>query len=191
MFLGGTILSEKMNMRRLFLTASLALVGATLAQPVDAQISFGAQGAYLTGLEDLSGVSGATDLNGTVGIGARAMFSPPIPMLSLGIVGQGVYYFPEGNGSYMTYGLGGKVGLGLPMITPYVIGGWQWRRSDNGSGVSGSTTTENGFTAGVGVQLGMVPVFVEATMEFNDEIPTAPNFDVNPLVLQAGIMLGG
>ena len=174
-------------MRRLLLTASLALVGATLAQPVDAQISFGAQGAYMTGLEDLSGVSGASDLNGTIGLGGRAQFSPPVPGLSLGIVGQGVYYFPEGDGSYMTYGLGGKIGLALPMISPYAIGGWQWRRSESG----GVTDTQNGLTAGLGVQLGMVPVFVEATMEFNDEIPTAPDFDVNPLVIQAGVMIGG
>ncbi|MEQ1857205.1 MAG: hypothetical protein ABL963_12070 [Longimicrobiales bacterium] len=174
-------------MRRLLLTASLALVGATLAQPVAAQISFGAQGAYMTGWEDLSQVSGATDLNGTMGVGARAVFSPPIPALSIGIVGQGVYYFPEGDFTYMTYGLGAKLGLALPMISPYAIGGWQWRRSESG----GVTDTENGITAGVGVQLGMVPVFVEATMEFNEEIPTQPDFDVNPLVIQAGIMIGG
>jgi opacity protein-like surface antigen len=170
-------------MRRLLLTASLALVGAALAQPVNAQISFGGQAAYMTGLEEVQG----GDYNGTMGIGARAVFSPPIPVLSIGIVGQGVYYFPEGDGSYMTYGLGGKFGLGLPLISPYAIAGYQWRRAENG----GVTNTENGFTAGVGVQLGMIPVFVEATMEFNDEIPSAPDFDVNPLVLQAGIMLGG
>jgi hypothetical protein len=180
----GDFISEKINMRRLLLTASLALVGATLAQPVDAQVSFGAQGAYITGLEE---ITGGGDLNGTIGIGARAMFSPPIPALSLGLVGQGVYYFPEGDGSYMTYGLGAKFGLSFPMVSPYAIGGWQWRRSESG----GVTSTENGLTAGVGVQLGMVPVFVEATMEFNDEIPSAPDFDVNPLVLQAGVMIGG
>jgi hypothetical protein len=171
-------------MRRLLLTASLALVGATLARPAAAQISFGAQGAYITGVEE---ITGGGDLNGTVGVGARAQFSPPLPGLSLGVVGQGVYYFPEGDGSYMTYGLGAKIGLALPMINPYAIGGWQWRRSEGG----GVTNTENGLTAGLGVQLGMVPVFVEATMEFNDELPSAPDYDNNPLVLQAGIMIGG
>ncbi len=173
-------------MRRLLLTASLAVACATLAQPAAAQFQFGAQGAYMTGLEE---VTGGGDLNGTIGLGGRVQFSPPLPMLSIGVVGQGVYYFPDcggGDCSYMTYGLSGKVGLGLPMISPYVIGGWQWRRSGNGT-----TTTENGATVGLGVQLGMIPVFVEANMEFNDEIPSAPDFDNNPLVLQAGILIGG
>jgi opacity protein-like surface antigen len=166
-------------MRRLLLTASVAVACATLAQPVDAQFQFGAQGAYMTGLEE---VTGGGDMNGTIGVGGRVQFSPPIPALSLAVVGQGVYYFPEA-GDYMTYGLGAKLGLAFPMISPYVIGGYQWRKTD--------VETLNGFTAGAGVQLGMVPVFVEATMEFNDEIPTAPDFDNNPLVLQAGILIGG
>jgi hypothetical protein len=73
------------------------------------------------------------------------------------------------------------------MISPYVIGGWQWRRSGNGT-----TTTENGPTVGLGVQLNVaMPIFLEATMEFNDEIPSAPDFDVNPLVIQGGVLLGG
>lgn len=172
-------------MRRL-MTASLALVGLAIAQPVDAQLGlqFGPQVAYMTGLEDLSGTPGAVDFNGTFGAGARVIASPTLPMLSIAIVGQGIYYFPpDGADSYMTYGLGGRFGFSLPLLTPYVIGGYQWRRSDG--------DTETGFTAGAGVQLGMIPVFVEATMEFNDEIPTAPDFDNNPLVLQAGVLLGG
>ena len=47
---------------------------------------------------------------------------------------------------------------------------------------------------GLGVQLGMIPVFAEATMEFNDELtgfPGAEDIDVNPLVLQAGVLIGG
>ena len=141
----------------------------------------------MTGLEE---VAGGGDLNGTMGVGGRVQFSPPIPVLSIAIVGQGVYYLPDCGGvdcSYMTYGLGGKFGLGLPLISPYVIAGYQWRRDTT----VGTQTIEKGFTAGAGVQLGMVPIFLEATMEFNDEIPTATNFDVNPLVIQAGILFGG
>lgn len=51
------------------------------------------------------------------GLGGRVMFSPPIPVLSLALVGQGVYYFPE-NGDYMSYGIGARFGLALPVITP-------------------------------------------------------------------------
>jgi hypothetical protein len=171
-------------MRRLLLTAAVALTGATLARPVDAQLSFGGQAALMTGLDE------ANSLDGTFGIGPRIQISPPLPMLSLGIVGQGVYYFPE-DGGYMTYGLSGKLGFSFPMISPYIIGGWQWRRS---SPDGGDSTTESGATVGAGVQLGMIPVFVEATMEFNDELtgfPGAEDLDVNPLVLQAGVLVGG
>jgi opacity protein-like surface antigen len=174
-------------MRRLILTASVAVACATMAQPVDAQFQFGVQGAYMTGLEE---IQAGGDLNGTMGVGGRVQFSPPIPTLSIGVVGQGVYYFPDCGGvdcKYMTYGIGAKLGLALPMVSPYVIGGWQWRKSEVGT-FSG---TENGATAGVGVALGMIPVFVEATMEFNEEDPLDPDFDVNPLVIQAGVLIGG
>ena len=169
-------------MRRLILTASLALVAATFVQPLDAQISFGAQAGMITMLDE------ATDMNGTMGVGARVMFSPPIPALSLGIVGQGLYYFPDGDFNYMTYGLGAKVGLALPMISPYLIGGWQWRRT-TADGFDAESV--DGATVGVGVQLGMIPVFVEANMEFNEEDPAFPDFDNTPMVIQAGIMIGG
>jgi len=172
-------------MRRLLMTASVALACATVAQPVDAQFSFGAQGALMTGVEEVQ----AGDMNGTMGLGARVQVSPPIPVLSIGVVGQGVYYFPDDAvlDNYMTYGLGAKLGFSFPLVSPYIIGGWQWRRAEAG----GVTDTESGGTFGGGVQLGMIPVFLEATIEFNDEIPTAQNFDVNPLVIQAGFMFGG
>ena len=170
-------------MRRLFLTASVALVCAAAAQPAAAQVSFGGQAAFMTGLEDVQ----AGDMNGTFGIGPRVELTPPIPVLQLGIVGQGVYYFPDGDVNYMTYGLGAKLGLSTPVVSPYVIGGWQWRRSSLGD----VSVTENGPTIGVGVGLGVIPVFVEATFEFNDEIPSDPDFDNNPMVIQAGVLVGG
>jgi opacity protein-like surface antigen len=171
-----------MAMRRLILTLSMAAAFAAAAQPTEAQLSYGLQAAMLTGLEE---VTAGPDLNGTFGIGPRVIVAPPL--FPVGLVGQGVYYFPEGDGSYMTYGLGAILRLPLPMISPYVIGGWQWRRSGNGT-----TTTENGPTVGLGVQLNVaMPIFLEATMEFNDEIPSAPDFDVNPLVIQGGVLLGG
>jgi hypothetical protein len=173
-------------MRRLLLTASVALACATVAQPVDAQIGFGGQAALMTGLEDVQ----AGDMNGTFGIGPRVEFSPPIPVLQLAVVGQGVYYFPD-DGGYLTYGLGGKLGLSTPVVSPYVIGGWQWRRS---SPDVGDSETLDGPMVGLGVGLGVIPVFVEVTFEFNEEptgFPGAEDFDVNPMVIQAGILVGG
>jgi Outer membrane protein beta-barrel domain len=171
-------------MRRLLLTASVAVACATVAQPANAQVSFGVQGALITGLEEVQ----AGDLNGTMGLGGRVQFSPPIPGFALGIVGQGVYYFPDIDDlSYMTYGLGAKVGLSTPVVSPYVIGGWQWRRSSFGD----FTNTETGPTVGVGVQLGMIPAFLEVTMEFNEEDEIDPDFDTDPLIIQAGVLIGG
>jgi len=185
MFHGGISFGEDFIMRRLFLTASLALACATVAQPAEAQVSFGAQGAMITMLDE------ATDMNGTFGIGPRVQISPPMPglPLAIGIVGQGVYYFPEGDGfNFMTYGLGAKVGLSTPMLSPYVIGGWQWRRAS----VDGfDAVTESGATVGVGVGLGMIPVFIEAQMEFNEDDPSVPDVDNDPIVIQAGVLVGG
>lgn len=173
-------------MRRVLPILTVAILAATLAQPVEAQFKYGVQGATMAGLEDVSGIPTASSLNGTFGIGARAAFQPPL--LPVGVVGQGVYYFPEGEGSYMTYSLAGQLRLPLPVVNPYAIGGWQWRRTS----VDGfPSNTENGPMVGVGVQLNLaVAVFLETTMEFNDEIPDAPDFDVNPIVIKGGVMLG-
>lgn len=176
-------------MRRLLLTASLALVAAgSMAKPAQAQFTFGVQGAAQTGLEVPTSATTVADLDATYGIGGRVLFSPPIPVLSLGLVGQGVYYFPE-SGDYMTYGISAKVGLGLPLISPYLIGGWQWRRAGDGT----NTTTENGISAGAGVQLSLgVDLFLEGTVEMGEDIPAGlPDYDNTALVIQAGVLLGG
>ena len=75
------------------------------------------------------------------------------------------------------------------MVSPYAIGGWQWRRTDPGEGFDAST--ENGALIGVGVQLDLgVSLFLEGTYEFNDEVPDAPDFDNDPIVIKGGILLG-
>ena len=172
-------------MRRLFLSASVALVCVAAAQPAAAQVRFGGQAALMTGLED---VQGGGDLNGTFGIGPRVELTPPIPMLSVGIVGQGVYYFPDGDFNYLTYGLAAKVGLSTPVVSPYVIGGWQWRRTSVDD--LDDSFTEDGPMLGVGLGLGAIPVFIEATFEFNDDDDIDDDFDNDPLVIQAGVLFG-
>ena len=138
----------------------------------------------MTGLDD---VTLGTDLNGTFGIGPRVALQPPL--LPIGVVGQGVYYFPDcggGDCSYLTYSLAAQLRLPMPIVNPYAIGGWQWRRSGNGE-----THTESGAMLGVGVQLNLgVSIFLEGTFEFNDEIPEAPDFDNDPIVIKGGILLG-
>ena len=177
-------------MRRLLLTLSMAVAFVALAQRADAQIKFGAQGAVLTGLEDLSATPGAIDLNSTFGLGARAALQPPL--LPIGLVAQGVYYFPDGDGSYSTYSLAAQLRLPTPLVSPYAIGGWQWRRSssDSGTGTS-SSSTETGPMVGVGVQVNVaLALFLEVTFEFNDEITALPDFDNNPIVIKGGLMFG-
>ena len=165
-------------MRRLLLTLSVAVACVAVAQPAEAQLKYGLQGALITALEE------ASDLNGTFGIGPRVALQPPL--LPIGVVGQGVYYFPEGDGSYMTYSLAAQLRLPLPVFNPYAIGGWQWRRSSNGT-----SETVNGAMIGVGVQLNLaVSVFLEGSFEFNDEVTGFPDLDNNPIVIKGGILLG-
>lgn len=170
-------------MRRVLLSVAMAVALVALAQPVEAQFKVGAQGAMITGLEELTG---GGDLNGTFGLGARAGFAPPL--FPVGVIGQGVYYFPEGDGSYMTYSLAAQLRLPLPMVSPYAIGGWQWRRTSGG----GLSNTESGPMVGIGVEVNVgLSLFLEGSMEFNDELPSSPDFDVNPLVIKGGVMFGG
>lgn len=166
-------------MRRSIAALAAALGLAAAAQPTEAQFHYGLQGALLTGIEE------ANTLDGTFGVGPRVGFAPPV--VPIGVVGQGVYYFPEGDGSYMTYGLSATLRLPLPIVTPYAIGGWQWRRSSAG----GHTHTESGATAGVGVQLSVgVTLFLEGTLELNDA-PAAGGDADNAIVIQGGLLLGG
>lgn len=169
-------------MRRLLLALTVAVASVALAQPATAQlpIKYGIQGAMSTSVDE------ATGLDGTFGLGARVALQPPI--LPIGVVGQGVYYFPDGDGNYMTYSLAAQLRLPLPLVSPYAIGGWQWRRSSGG----GSSNTENGAMVGVGVQLNLgVSLFLEGTMEFND-VPTGlpDSFDASPIVIKGGVLLG-
>ena len=170
-------------MRRMLLTLSTVCALVALAAPVDAQIKIGVQGAMISSLEDLG--TDPADLNGTFGAGVRAALQPPI--FPLGLVAQGVYYFPDLDDlSLATYSLAAQLRLPLPVISPYAIGGWQWRRASAG----GMSSTESGLMVGVGVQLSF-GLFVEGTMELNEEVTGFPDFDNDPIVIKAGIIFGG
>jgi hypothetical protein len=176
-------------MRRLLLTLTAVLATAALARPADAQLKFGVQGAVLTEVDDLTDIDpDAPDLSGTFGLGARGALQPPL--LPIGLVGQGVYYFVDcvGDCSYLTYSLAAQVRMTGPMVSPYAIAGWQWRRSSNGT-----TETENGAMLGIGAQLNVaVAAFLELTFEFHDEVsaPSVSDFDNNPIVIKVGILFG-
>jgi hypothetical protein len=93
------------------------------------------------------------------------------------------YYFPsEGDVNYWTGSIFGKLGLPLPVVSPYAVVGLQRRASSVGS----LDSAENGFFAGVGVSLSSL--FIEGTMEFNDE--AISNVNNSPIVLKGGFMIG-
>lgn len=168
-------------MRRLLLTLTVAVASVALVQPASAQLplKFGVQAATQTSLENPA-------LDGTFGLGARVALQPPV--LPIGIVAQGVYYFPDCDDcSYLTYSIAAQLRLPLPMVSPYAIGGWQFRRTSVGS----LSDTSDGPMVGVGVQLNLgLSLFLEGTMEFN-ELPTgSPDFDNDPIVIKGGILLG-
>lgn len=174
-------------MLRMLLTLSTVVALLALAAPVDAQINFGAHGAVVSSLDDQGTIlPSLPDLSGMFGLGARAVLQPPL--FPIGVVAQGVYYFPDAaDYDFMTYSLAARLRMSTPLISPYVLGGWQWRRSN----VVGTSTTESGVMIGVGVQLHFaVPLFLEGSLEFNDEVTGMPDFDTNPIVIKGGIMLG-
>ncbi len=174
-------------MRRMLLTLATVVALVALAAPAEAQFKFGAEGAVITSVDDLRAfVSGTAKLSGTFGIGARAAFQPPAA--PIGGVAQVVYYSTDAvDYSYLTYSLAAQYVISTPLISPYALGGWQWRRTTR----LGTSTTESGAMFGLGVQLNVgVSLFLEGIYEFNDELSGFPNFDTDPIVIKTGIMFG-
>jgi len=163
-------------MRRFMYVFSAALALAVLADPADAQLKFGAQAAMTTGVEE------ASALDGTFGIGGRAMIDPPL--LPVGGFVSGTYFFPEGDADYWTGTAAAQLRLPLPVVKPYALAGWQIR--------GGEGETQNGPMVGVGVQLDfMMSLFLEGTFEFHEEVTGFPDFDNDPIVIKGGILFGG
>ena len=171
----------------MLLTISTVLALVALAAPADAQFKIGAQGAVISGVDSLSTiVPGAANLNNTFGLGARVAFEPPLS--PIGVVGQGVYYFTDAaDYSYSTYSLAARLRLSTRLVSPYALGGWQWRRTSSG----GTRNTESGAMFGVGVQLNfVVSLFLEGNFEFHEEVAGTTDFDNNPIVIKGGIIFG-
>lgn len=174
-------------MRRLLLPFATALALVALAQPVDAQLKFGAHGAVITGLDEVTvgGITANSGINGTFGLGGRVMLDPPL--LPVALVGSGTYYFmEEGMGSYYTGTLAGQLRLPLPIVKPYATLGYQLRKSEGAD-------SQTGFMLGAGVQLDLgLSLFLEGTFEIGEDLTVATTeIDTNSIVIKGGVLFGG
>jgi hypothetical protein len=182
---------EESIMRRAMFVFGLALALGVAAQPAQAQFKFGVHANYVAGgFGDFEGVTALEDFDfsGDFGIGGRLAFSPPL--FPLGVFGDLTYYFPDcgaSDCSYWNAQVGAQLGLPLPMIRPYLLGGWQFKNVsvDNSSGDS------NNPFIGAGVEFGMLAgLFIEGQMEF-DEKTGVNDIGATPFVIRAGIQFGG
>lgn len=176
------------SMRRHLPTLVATLALAASAAPARAQLAFGVHGAVITAVDDIDiGQPNPLALNGTLGIGGRLVVSPPV--FPIALVGSAQYYFtdcPSGVDCSLWTAEGiVQLGLPLPIVRPYVLGGLQYRKDEGGS--------SNGAVLGVGVQLNfVVSVFLEGMLELADPVSTGvPNIDLsNPFVIKGGILFG-
>ena len=178
-------------MRRSMFALSTVFAFALMANPVDAQIKFGVHGAAITGLDEvvIAGQNVGVP-SGTYGIGGRAMLDPPL--LPVALVASGTKYFPEGDGSLWTATLAAQLRIPLPIIKPYVTGGYQIRPED------AAGNSQNGLMVGAGLQLDLgVSIFLEGGLEIGKDIDPADipglaaALDTNRIVVKGGVMFGG
>ena len=177
-------------MRRMMFVFGATLAFAVMANPVDAQIKFGVHGDYIAGgFSDIADTDG--DLSGDFGLGGRLAFSPPA--LPISVYGDATYFFPSCDAadcSYWTAQLGGQLGLPLPALRPYILGGWQWQSFDLDLQGFESSTNNHPFV-GVGVELNiLMGLFLEGQWEFTDDFEDT-DFSVTPFVIKAGVNFGG
>lgn len=180
------------------MVAALTLVFAIGSTPVDAQVQFGIQGSYIAGgfgsLGDAVAEIQDRDLGGDFGLGGRLSFSPPL--FPVGAHAAVTYFFPScdtADCSYWTADLGATLGLPLPVLRPYVVGGWQFKKYDLDVANFTSDIANNPF-AGLGIQLNLgVSVFLEGVWEFEgDALPgSTEELSITPFVLKGGVMFGG
>lgn len=164
-------------MRRFAFAMSAVLALAVMANPADAQIKLGAHVAMISGISDVQ------ELDGILGFGARAGIQAPA--LPIGVFASATYFNPDCDDcGYWTGSLFGKLGLPLPIVSPYLLGGVQRRATSAGD----LSAADNGIFVGLGVQL--QKLFIEGAMEFNEDDPSVPDFDNDPIVFKAGILIG-
>lgn len=164
-------------MRRFVFALGAMLALAATAAPVDAQLKFGGHVAMISGLDE------ASNLDGSFGAGARV--GAELPLLPVGAYVSATYYLPDGDDtSYWTGSLFAKAGLPLPIVSPYLLGGFQRRAASVGD----LSESDSGLFVGLGVQIKQL--FLEGTLEFNEDDPAFPDLDNDPIVFKGGFIIG-
>ena len=146
------------SLRLTILPFVLALGSIVSAGAAEAQyFRFGAHVPLATSL------GGGDDLtNSSWGIGGRVGLE--VPLFPLAAWGTVDYMFPGGDGaSYQNFGIDANLRLPIPLLQPYVAGGYQARRFDDGE----VSDIYHGWTLGLGIRFNViVNAFLEAKNEF-------------------------
>jgi hypothetical protein len=156
------------------LMLSVLLLGL-LAGPLSGQVSLG-----------VHGVSATDAFGGTQGVGGRLAFS--LPLLPVDFMASAETFFPDcGDLDCSLRGVSLDASmdlLPLPVVRPYVTGGFTIRRFDTGLGEG--TREARGLNAGAGVNVGLagLRLFGEGRYEFF----RAPE---RQTVFRLGILFGG
>ena len=143
------------------LTFCTLLMGALLVpSSASSQIFGGVFGAYAQDAFD-----------GVSGVGLE--FGYDLPILPVDVYGSGSWFFPDCDECDLSgWSLGANLRLPLPLIRPYLTGGWTWRDyEDPGPTIDPLSLSDNNVFAGVGVDLAFsgVRVFGEARYDLLDE----------------------
>ena len=137
------------------LFAAAVLLGAPAAGT--AQLAFGVHAPMATS------IGGGDDLMGaSFGVGGRVGLQ--LPLFPLAFWGTVDYMFPGGDDtSYQNFALDVDFSLPIPVLAPYVTGGYLARRFDD----SVNSETRSAWTAGAGVRFNFVlSAYLEARREF-------------------------
>lgn len=168
-------------MRRLVFVLGVAVVLAVSAKPVAAQLKFAPHAAMVSSVADA--IDNALEPNGKFGAGVR--FGLEVPGFPIGVYAMGTYFFPaDAEVSYYTASVMGKLGVPFPIISPYLLGGYQ----RSATSLRGFASGENVGFVGLGVQLSRM--FLEGSVEFKEDDRSLPDTDNDPIVFKAGFIIG-
>jgi len=140
-------------------TFCVVLIGALLVPASGSSQVFG--GAYGAWAQD--------SFDGTYGLGAMLGFD--FPLFPVDVFGSGEWFNPDCDGCSLNgWALGANLRLPLPLIRPYLTGGWVWRdaKGDVGAADPFALGGYDGAFGGIGVDVALagIRLFVEGRYEY-------------------------